>query len=75
VDDPDGAVAEAVAAGVTRLITVGTDLASSRGAVESATRLEPVFAAVGHHPANTTDPDLAAFRALAPLLAELLSAG
>jgi TatD DNase family protein len=64
VDDPDGAVAEAVAAGVTRLITVGTDLATSRDAVERATRLEPVFAAAGHHPGNTADPDLAAFREL-----------
>jgi TatD DNase family protein len=64
VDDPDRAVDEAVAAGVTRLITVGTDLATSRGAIERATRLEPVFAAVGHHPANTGDPDLSAFRAL-----------
>jgi TatD DNase family protein len=61
VDDPDGAVAEAVEAGVTRLITVGTDLATSRDAVERATRLEPVFAAAGHHPGNSADPDLQAF--------------
>jgi TatD DNase family protein len=61
VDDPDGAVAEAVEAGVTRLITVGTDLATSRDAVERATRLEPVFAAAGHHPGNSADPDLRAF--------------
>ena len=67
VDDPDGAVAEAVEAGVTRLITVGTDLATSRGAVERATRLEAVFAAAGHHPANTADPDLKAFRGLLAL--------
>ena len=64
VDDPDAAVEEAVAAGVTRLITVGTDLASSQGAIERATRHEAVFAAAGHHPANSGDPDLPAFRAL-----------
>jgi TatD DNase family protein len=67
VEDPDDAVREAVEAGVTRLITVGTDLATSRDAVEGATRLEPVFAAAGHHPANTTDPDLRAFRELLAL--------
>jgi TatD DNase family protein len=64
VDDPDGAVAEAVAAGVTRLITVGTDLATSRAALQRATRQEAVFAGAGHHPANTSDPDLAAFQEL-----------
>jgi TatD DNase family protein len=62
--DPEGAVEEALGAGVTRLITVGTDLATSRSAVERATRLEPVFAAAGHHPANAMDPDLDAFREL-----------
>jgi TatD DNase family protein len=62
--DGDGAVSEAVEAGVTRMITVGTDLASSRRAVERAARLEPVFAAAGHHPANSEDPDLQAFRDL-----------
>jgi TatD DNase family protein len=64
VDDPDGAVAEAVEAGVSRMITVGTDLATSHGAVERANRQESVFAAAGHHPANTVDPDLGAFREL-----------
>ncbi|MDQ6919318.1 MAG: TatD family hydrolase, partial [Candidatus Dormibacteraeota bacterium] len=62
--DPEAAVEEAVAAGVTRLITVGTDQATSRGAIEIATRLEPVFAAAGHHPGNSSDPDLPAFREL-----------
>jgi TatD DNase family protein len=62
--EPDAAVAGAVAAGVTRLIAVGTDLATSRGALELATRHAAVFAAAGHHPMNSADPDLAAFRAL-----------
>jgi TatD DNase family protein len=64
VADPDGAVTEAIAAGVTRLITMGTDLATSRAAIEIAERHEAVFAAVGHHPANPADPDLGAFRGL-----------
>jgi TatD DNase family protein len=64
VDGADGAVSEAVEAGVTRMITVGTDLARRRGAAERAARLEPVFAAAGHHPANRSDPDLRAFRDL-----------
>ena len=64
VEDPEGAVEEAVGAGVTRLVTVGTDLASSRGALLRANRHPAVFAAAGHHPANTADPDLASFRAL-----------
>jgi TatD DNase family protein len=64
VDDADAAVEEAVAAGVTKLITMGTDLATSRGALERATRHDAVYAAAGHHPANTDDPDLVAFRAL-----------
>ncbi len=64
VDNPEAAVEEAAAAGVTRLITVGTDLATSRDALQRASRHEAVFAAAGHHPANSADPDLAAFRAL-----------
>ncbi len=64
VDDADAAITEAVDAGVTRLITVGTDLATSRAAVERAARSEAVFAAAGHHPGNSADPELAAFREL-----------
>lgn len=67
VADPEGAVAEAVGAGVSRLITMGTDLATSRAEAGRAARLAPVFAAAGHHPANTSDPDLEAFRELLAL--------
>jgi TatD DNase family protein len=62
--DPGAAVDEAVAAGVTRLIAMGTDLASSRAAIARAGAHPGVFAAVGHHAMNAADPDLAAFRAL-----------
>jgi len=64
VEDSDAAVEEAVAAGVTAMITMGTDLASSVRAVELAERHDTVFAAVGHHAMNDADPDLAAFARL-----------
>jgi TatD DNase family protein len=64
VVDPAAAVAEAVEAGVTRLLAVGTDLATSRGALALAGGHEAVFAAAGHHPGNSADPDLGAFREL-----------
>ena len=44
------AVAEAAAAGVARMITIGTDAASSAAAVASARRHPGVFATVGLHP-------------------------
>ncbi len=43
-------VAEALAAGVERLVTVGTDAASSRRALACAERFGPVVATVGLHP-------------------------
>jgi len=48
--DPDTAIAEARAAGVEALICVGTDLESSRRAVEVAGRHPEVRATVGLHP-------------------------
>jgi TatD DNase family protein len=64
----DEQVARARAAGVAVMITVGTDLDSSRQAVATAARLEGVWAAVGIHPndADGATPDaLAAIDALA----------
>ena len=48
--DPDTEVQEARAAGVDALVCVGTDLASSRRAVELAARHPDVRATVGLHP-------------------------
>ncbi|HSJ97869.1 MAG TPA: TatD family hydrolase [Myxococcota bacterium] len=50
IADPAAAVAEAHAAGVAQLVTIGIDLASSRQAIELAVREPGVYATVGLHP-------------------------
>lgn len=51
-DELDLIVARAHAAGITRVISIGTDLESSRRAVQLSERYEGVFAAVGWHPSD-----------------------
>jgi TatD DNase family protein len=68
--EPDDAelVAAAEAAGVRRMLTVGTDGVSNRRALEAAERFPEVRAAVGRHPNAATgfdDADLTELRALA----------
>jgi TatD DNase family protein len=61
-------VAAAEAVGVTRMLSVGTDGASSRTALAAAEAFPQVYAAVGCHPNEATgfdDADLAELRALA----------
>ncbi len=61
-------VAAATAAGVTRMVTVGTDGASCRAALAAAEDFPQVYAAVGRHPSSATgfdDADLAELEALA----------
>jgi len=60
----DEQMARARAAGVTLLVTVGTDVATSRDAVATAARLTDVVAAVGIHP---NDADTADVEALAEI--------
>src|SRR5439155_23811167 len=48
-------IERARAAGITRIITIGTDLASSRRATELAERFENVFAVVGWHPTHVSE--------------------
>jgi TatD DNase family protein len=68
-DPPDTElVAEAVRAGVVKMLTVGTTGASCRAALAAAEAFPRVFAAVGRHPNYATgfdDADLAELRALA----------
>jgi TatD DNase family protein len=66
-DDAD-LVAAADGAGVTRMLTVGTDGASCRAALRAAERFPQVYAAIGRHPNSATgfdDNDLAELEALA----------
>lgn len=53
--DLDGILARAAEAGVTRVITIGTTIESSRRAVALAEKYENVFAAVGIHPDNAME--------------------
>jgi TatD DNase family protein len=61
-------VAAAEAAGVTRMVTVGTDGASCRAALAAAEDFPQVYAAIGRHPSSSTgfdDADFAELEALA----------
>ena len=56
-DPPEDLVARARAAGVNRILTVGTSIDGSRAALELADRHAEVFAVVGVHPHNAGGPD------------------
>jgi TatD DNase family protein len=67
LDDPGEVVARAHEAGVRRILTVGTDVAGCRRALELADAHDGVFAILGIHPheANdATEADVAEVRAL-----------
>src|SRR4051812_30572911 len=58
----------ATAAGVTRIITIGTSIESSRRAVELAERYDNIFAVIGVHPTvddGTSDDVISPLRELA----------
>ena len=64
----DVLVAEAVQAGVTEMLTIGIDPASSRRALEIANRHDGVYASIGIHPHNVsgiTESDYDVLRRLA----------
>jgi TatD DNase family protein len=66
-DDPAAVVARAREAGVTRVLTVGTDVEGSRRALELADAEDGIYAVIGIHPhaANdATDADVAEIRTL-----------
>ena len=48
----DAVVERARAAGISKIVTIGTNLESSRNAIAIAVRFENIFAAVGWHPGD-----------------------
>ena len=65
-DFPD-LLARAQAAGITKMISIGTDLASSQRAIQLATQHAPIYAVVGWHPNDA----LAAPEDIRPALRDL----
>ena len=65
-DLPD-VLARARAAGVSRMVTIGTDVATSQATIAIASREADVWAAVGIHPHDAGDADEAAFAEIATL--------
>ncbi|TAK91626.1 MAG: TatD family deoxyribonuclease [Verrucomicrobia bacterium] len=66
-DFPD-VLARAQAAGITKMISIGTDLESSRRAIQLAEQHSPIYAVVGWHPNDA----LAAPEDIRPALRELV---
>jgi TatD DNase family protein len=54
-DELPEVISRAADAGISRIVTIGTDLESSQRAIEIANRFESVFAAVGWHPNDCTE--------------------
>jgi TatD DNase family protein len=48
-------IQRAQAAGITRMISIGTDLESSRRAIALSEKYDAVYAAIGWHPTNATE--------------------
>ncbi len=69
-DTPHAPIARAQAGGVTTLVTVGTDLASSAECVVTANSHEGVFAAVGIHPHNAIEATEHVLKRLAGLASQ-----
>ena len=55
--DVDGIVAEAMTAGVGRILCVGTNTETSRHAIDIAKQYPNVFASVGVHPSDEPEPN------------------
>lgn len=68
-DRPSTLVARARAAGVARILTVGTTLATCRAALAIAEREDGVFAVLGIHPHEAGGPDAGKLRELTALFA------
>src|SRR4051794_38156399 len=57
VADFDDVLARAAEAGVTRIITIGTSIASSRRAIELAEKHANIFAVIGVHPSSVMEAE------------------
>jgi TatD DNase family protein len=75
LDDPDDAVARAREAGVTRILTVGTDAAGCRRALELADLHDGVYAILGIHPHAANDATAADVAEVRSLLAHPKAVG
>ncbi len=68
-DEPPGTLVErAQGAGVTRIVTIGTGIESSRAALEIAERHPGVYAALGIHPHEAAQPEAECIDELRELL-------
>jgi TatD DNase family protein len=65
--DLEGVISRAAEAGVTRIISIGTGIESSRRAVALAERFPNIHAVVGIHPTNVTEEGLEFLPALGEL--------
>jgi TatD DNase family protein len=70
VDDPSATLARAREAGVSRVVTVGTGIASCRVALALAEREDGVFAALGIHPHDAGSDDAERIDELRELLSD-----
>ncbi len=67
-DDLESVIERAVEGGVDKIITIGTDLASSKKALEIAKRYDFIYSTVGFHPHDAdsaTDEDIEELRSMA----------
>ena len=69
-EDLDDIIATAELCGVSRILTIGIDLVSSRKAVELTKRYPGVYASVGIHPHSADEADATSYRELKRLAAD-----
>jgi TatD DNase family protein len=69
-EDRKEVLARALEAGVSHVISIGTDLASSRKALDLARKNDFISSAVGYHPHNAREVDARLLRELADLAAD-----
>ena len=74
-DEPSAVLERARAAGVSRVLTVGTDVAGSRAALELADAHDDVFAIVGIHPHAANEASAADVAEIGRLLAHPKAVG